>query len=410
MVYDLAIIGAGPAGLIAASHASELGAKVIIIEKNRQPGIKLLLTGNGRCNITNNISDHKILASYYGSNGKFLLSGFSKLDPTSTIEYFESHGVKTKTENNNRVLPKSDQARDVLDALIKNLKNNKVETKTGSAVVKIDTENKRIEKLILANGEEVIAKNYLIATGGKSYPLTGSTGDAYTWLEKMGHTIIKPHPVLVPIIIQDKFIGKLEGLSIKNIPLLVKQANKIIAKESGDLIFTSDGLSGPAIINLSRLIADQSIHNTKIILDLLPLKTEKQLDSDLQAIWQSQPNKTIKNSLIELLPSKLIDVILSVTKIDQSKKVNSVTRDERKLLVSLIKEFSLTIKRLDGFNKAVVTKGGVKISEVNPKNMRSKIIDNLYLAGEILDLDGPTGGFNLQICWTTGYVAGENAI
>lgn len=410
MIYDLAIIGAGPAGLIAAVHASELGAKVIVIEKNRQPGIKLLLTGNGRCNITNNISDHKILASYYGTNGKFLLSGFSKFDPTSTIEYFESRGVKTKTENNNRVLPKSDQARDVLEALIKDLKNNKVEIKTGSAVVKIDTENKRIEKLLLANEEKIIAKNYLIATGGKSYPLTGSTGDAYTWLEKMGHTIIKPHPALVPIIIQDKFIGKLEGLSIKNIPLLVKQANKIIAKESGDLIFTSDGLSGPAIINLSRLIADQPIHNTKIILDLLPLKNNKQLDSDLQAIWQSQPNKTIKNSLIELLPSKLIDVILSVTKIDQSKKVNSVTRDERKLLVSSIKEFSLTIKRLDGFDKAVVTKGGVKISEVDSKTMRSKIIDNLYLAGEILDLDGPTGGFNLQICWTTGYIAGENAI
>ncbi len=410
MIYDLAIIGGGPAGLMAASRASELGAKVIIIEKNRQPGIKLLLTGNGRCNITNRIEDHKILASQYGPNGKFLLSGFSKFDAENTIEYFENRGIKTKVENNNRVLPASDNARDVLTALLIDLKQHQVTIQTGVPVAKINTADQKISQLVLATGEEVVAKNYLIATGGKSYPLTGSTGDAYSWLQKMGHTINKPTAALTPIIIADKFVATLEGLSFKNVLLAVKQNTKVIAKEQGDIIFTSTGLSGPAIINLSRLIAAQPIHNTKLVLDLFPSQSEKELQTNLQTAWQEQPNKTIKNSLSILTSPKFIDLILSRVKIDPTKKVNSVTREERNSLVTALKFFMLNISRLEGFDKAVITKGGVKISEVNPKSMRSKLISNLYLAGEILDLDGPTGGFNLQICWTTGYVAGENAI
>ena len=409
MIYDLAIIGGGPAGLMAASRAGELGARVIIIEKNKQPGVKLLLTGNGRCNLTNKTDNHKILASYYGNNGKFLLSGFSKFDAKSTIDFFKQRGVKTKIEDNNRVLPQSDQARDILEALLSDLKKYQVEIKTNSAVAKLIVQNNKIQKIILTSGEEILAQNYLLATGGKSYPLTGSTGEAYSWLQKLGHTIIEPRPALTPIILQEKFIRSLEGLSFKDVSLSAKQNDRLLAKETADIIFTSNGISGPATINLSRLITEQSINNTVINIDFFPLKTEKQLDSDFRQAWQAQKNKTLKNSFVGLLPSKLINIILELTKIDPDKQVNSVTREERRALVLKLKEFPVSIKKLEGYDKAIITKGGVKINEVDPKTMRSKIIDNLYLAGEILDLDGPSGGFNLQICWTTGYVAGENA-
>ncbi|MEI6288491.1 MAG: NAD(P)/FAD-dependent oxidoreductase [bacterium] len=403
-------MGGGASGLMAGSRAGELGARVIIIEKNNQVGIKLVLTGNGRCNLTNKIDDHKILSANYGPNGKFLLSAFSKFDANSTIDFFENHGIKTKIENNNRVLPASDLARDLLDALLSDLKKYQVEIKTNSTVKKIITKNNKIQKIILDSGEEILAKNYLIATGGKSYPLTGSTGDAYYWLQEMGHTIIEPHPTLTPIITIEKFVSYLEGLSFKDVLLSIKQNNKIIAKELGDIIFTSNSLSGPATINLSRLVADKPINDTDLIIDFFPNKTEKELDSDIQDGWQKQKNKTLKNSFLNLLPAKLTDIILNLINLDPNKQVNSITKEERKKLILAFKNFTLIIKKLDDYDKAIITKGGVKISEVDPRTMRSKIINNLYLAGEILDLDGPTGGFNLQVCWTTGYVAGDSAV
>lgn len=410
MIYDLAIIGAGPAGLMAASRAGELGAKVVMIEKNRQPGVKLLLTGNGRCNLTNYVDDHRALAGCYGSNGKFLLSGLSKFDAQSAIDYFAQRGVKTKIENNNRVLPRSDRAGDVLEALLKDLKKHQVEIKTGSAVNKIITKDNEIEKVILANGEEVMAKNYLIATGGKSYPLTGSTGEAYGWLKRLGHTIIEPHPALTPIIVQEKSLKSLEGVSFKDALLTAKQNNRLLAEEAGDIIFTSSGISGPATINLSRLIADKPLVGATISIDFLPLKTAQQLDTYFKQSWQTKQNKTIKNSLSGLVPAKLAEVILKSVGINSDKQVNAITREERRGIISHLKEFRVSIKKLEGYDKAMITKGGVKISEVDPKTMRSKIISNLFLAGEILDLDGPTGGFNLQICWTTGYVAGSSSV
>jgi hypothetical protein len=408
MIYDLAIIGGGPAGLMAASRAGELGAKVIIIEKNDQLGVKLLITGNGRCNITNKIDDHKILAGYYGVNGKFLLSGLSKFDANDTINFFTEIGVKTKIEDNNRVLPKSDKARDVLNAFLNNFKKYQTVIKTDSAVAQIISENNHIKKIILNTGEEIVAKSYLLATGGKSYPKTGSTGDAYKWLKILGHTIIEPHPALMSINLKEKYIANLEGVSFKDVELSVWQINQLIAKEQGDIIFTSGGISGPATINLSRKITDKKSNNAKLSIDFFPAKTEKQLDNDLQSSWAEQKNKTIKNALSILTSAKLIDVILNLSKIDSNKQVNSITRDERKRLITNLKGLSLTISKLGNFDSAMITKGGVKLSEVDPKTMCSKIINNLYFAGEILDLDGPTGGFNLQVCWTTGYVAGEN--
>jgi predicted Rossmann fold flavoprotein len=409
MTYDLAIIGGGPAGLMAASSASELGAKVIIIEKNKQPGIKLLLTGNGRCNLTNKINNNKILASHYGINGKFLLSGFTQFNDQDTIDFFEARGVKIKVEDNNRVLPVSNRASDILDALLKDLKNRSVTIKNNSTITKIIFNNNIIQKLIINDQEEIIAKNYLIAVGGKSYPLTGSTGDGYTWLKNLGHTIIEPKPALTPIILKERFINNLEGLSFKDKLITIRQNNILLAKETGDFIFTVDGISGPAIINLSRLITDRLIGAEKVIIDFFPQQTEKELNLSLQQTWATQQNKTIKNALTELLPGKFIEVILPLIKINLAKKINSITREERKRLIELLKEFTLEIKKLADFNQAMITKGGVKINEIDPKTMRSKIIDNLYLAGEIIDLDGPTGGYNLQICWTTGYIAGKNA-
>jgi predicted Rossmann fold flavoprotein len=410
MTYDLAIIGGGPAGLMAASSASELGTKVIIIEKNKQPGIKLLLTGNGRCNLTNKINNNKILASHYGPNGKFLLSGFAQFNDQDTIDYFEARGVKIKVEDNNRVLPVSNRASEVLDALLKDLKNKPVTIKNNSRVTKIISKNNIIQKIIINDQEEIIAKNYLIAVGGKSYPLTGSTGDGYTWLKNLEHTIIEPKPALTPIILKEKFINSLEGLSFKDKLITIRQNNILLTKETGDFIFTANSISGPAIINLSRLITDRLIGTEKVIIDFFPQQTEKELNLYLQQTWATQQNKTIKNALTELLPEKFIEVILPLIKINLAKKINSITREERKRLIELLKEFTLEIKKLADFNQAMITKGGVKINEINPKTMRSKIVDNLYLAGEIIDLDGPTGGYNLQICWTTGYVAGKNAI
>ncbi|MFA6228158.1 MAG: NAD(P)/FAD-dependent oxidoreductase [Patescibacteria group bacterium] len=410
MIYDLMIIGAGPAGLMAANRAGELGAKTVIIEKNRQPGIKLLLSGNGRCNFTNKIDNHKTLAGYYGDNGKFLLSGFSRFDVADTINFFAARGVKAKIEDYNRVLPRSDRAQDILGALLADLKKYQIEIKIGSAVKKIIAQNNKIQKVVLASGEEITAKNYLLATGGKSYPLTGSTGDAYAWLQKLGHTIIEPRPALTPIILRDKTVRSLEGVSCKNIKLTVKQNNHLLNQEIGDMIFTANGISGPTAINLSRLITDKLNSGTSIAIDFFPLKNNKQLEADLRESWQKQQNKTVKNALNGLAPAKLIAVMLKSAGINPAKQVNAVTRTERKALLSLLKEFKVTINKLEGYDKAMITKGGVKISEVDPKTMRSKIIANLYLAGEILDLDGPTGGFNLQVCWTTGYIAGNNAV
>lgn len=409
MTYDLAIIGGGPAGLMAGNRASELGAKVILIEKNERLGTKLLLTGHGRCNLTNKIDDHKILADRYGRNGKFLLSGFSKFDADDAIAFFNKHGVATKMEDGNRILTKSDRASDILNALTKDLKNNQVEIKLNSTVKNIIATNKKITKIILSNGEEIISKKYLIATGGKSYPLTGSTGDAYAWLKKLGHTIVKPEPALTPIILQEKFISSLEGTSVRAIKLMLEENNKIITEETGDLIFTKNGISGPATINLSLAIAGKIKNNTrKIAIDFLPLRIEKELELDFQKLWQ-QSNKTIKNYLATIVPPKLADLILKLTKINPAKQANSITRAERKLIISLLKKFTVTIVKLSDYNQAMITAGGVKLNEVDPKTMRSKIIENLYLAGEVLDLAGPTGGFNLQICWTTGFIAGENA-
>ncbi len=403
------VIGGGPAGIMAAGRAAENGARVLLLEKNNKLGTKLLITGKGRCNITNAEFDTREFIKKFGRNGKFLFSALHKFGVRDTIEFFENRGVKTKKERGNRIFPKSDKSRDVLIALINYLKQNKVRVKTKAEVNSIIHQGDKIEKIILTNGEELSAEKYTICTGGKSYPLTGSTGDGYKWLRKMGQTIILPRPVLAPILTKENWVKDLEGLSLKNVEISIYQNNKKIDSRFGEALFTAVGLSGPIVLGISKCIGLALEHGrVNIQIDFKPALSFKTLDRRIQKDFKEFNNKMFKNSLDWLLPKTLIPVIVRLSGINPEKKINSVTREERKKLLHLLKNFKLWVKKIDGFDKALITSGGVDLKEVDPKTMRSKIIKNLYLAGEILDIDGPTGGFNLQACWSTGYAVGDN--
>jgi len=409
MKYDVAVIGGGPAGMIAAGRAGEIGSHVVLIEKNKSLGVKLLIAGKGRCNITNKIDGLKEIINRFGENGKFLFSPFSRFGVDEVINFFESNDLKTKIERGGRVFPVSDKSQDVLDVLINYLEKTDVDIRTNSKVKKIIKKGNRIEKIVLANNKEIIADNFIICTGGKSYPITGSTGDGYRWVEKLGHTITNLSPSLVPIVIEEIYVRELEGLSLKNVEISIYKSGKKINSRFGEAIFTANGMSGPIILDMSKEIGKELPDKIRIQIDFKPALDFVKLDKRIQRDFQKNPNKLFRNSLDELLPRKLIPIIIRLSKIDPSQKVNSITKEERRKLLHLLKEFSLEIKGLEGFKKAIITTGGIKLNEVDQKTMKSKLIDNLYFAGEILDLDGPTGGYNLQVCWATGYIAGESA-
>ena len=404
--YNLAVIGGGASGMVAAGHAGELGSRVILLEKNDKLGTKLLITGKGRCNITNAEEDLKKLINIYGNNGKFLYPAINKFSNKDVVEFFESRGLTTNSERGGRVFPLSGNARDVVACLKKYLKESNVEIRFKSAVEKVIVSNQSIEKIILKDGEEIVADKYLFATGGKSFPGTGSTGDAYTWLKKIGHTVVEPKPALTPIIIKENIVKNLEGLSLKNVEVSLWEKRKLVSY-FGEAIFTSNGLSGPIILNLSNNISENISKDLKIKIDFKPALDYPTLDKRIQKDFKEQTNKQFKNSLDKLLPKKLIPVIIKLSEIEENKKVNEITKIERKKLISLLKEFELSIKGLAGFEKAIVTSGGADLKEIDPKTMKSKIINNLYFSGEVLDIDGPTGGYNLQVAWSTGYLAGE---
>lgn len=407
--YDIVVIGSGPTGMIAAGRAGELGASVLLIEKNQTPGAKLLITGKNRCNITNKSDDIKEMISTYGKNGKFLFSSFHRFSPDDIIDFLKDRGVEIKVERGNRVFPISDSSLDVLNVFVNYLKQSKVKFKNKSTVKKIIRNTGFIEKIILNDDTEITANKFIICTGGKSYPKTGSTGDGYKWLSKMGHTIIEPSPALSPIILKENFIQDLEGLSLKNIQISAYKNNKKIDSKFGEALFTKNGMSGPIILDLSKKINKALPNNVIIKIDFKPALDTKKLDLRIQEDFKNNSNKFFQNSLNQLLPKKIIPTMIKLSGINPEKKVNEITRDERKKLTLLLKEFTLEVKSIVGYEKAIITTGGVKLSEVDPKTMKSKIIKNLYLAGEILDLDGPTGGYNLQICWSTGFIAGESA-
>ena len=396
---------------MAAGRAGELGAKVLLLEKNKFLGRKLLITGKGRGNITRAEFDVKELLKKYGREGDFLLHALSIFGPKEIVDFFEKRGLRMKVERGKRIFPKTDSAKDVLDILTGYLAENKVEIMTNSEVKEIIANQNRISKIVFKNGKDISAKNYIIATGGKAFPGTGSTGSGYLWAEKLGHIVAKLRPALVSIKIKEDWPKKLQGLSLKNVELTVLRDGKKRDSRFGELLFTHFGLSGPIVLDLSGHIGElQEKGEVKLILDLKPALDGQDLDKRIQSDFIKYNNKLFKNSLNDLLPQKLIPVIMELSGIDPLKKVNVITKEERSRLAKIFKNLEMTVFSLLGFESAIVTAGGVSLREIDSKTMRSKLIENLFFAGEIMNLHGPTGGYNLQVCWSSGYLAGQSAV
>jgi hypothetical protein len=410
MKYDVAVLGGGPAGMMAAGRAGEKGARVILIEKNPSPGKKLLITGKGRCNITQAEFDDREFVKTLGKNGKFLFSSLAVFGPEEVVGFFENSGLRTKVERGGRVFPVSDRARDVLDILLQYLKKNKVEIKTGARVTAFDSSRGHIKCVKLANGGDIEADKFIIATGGKSYPATGSTGDGYSWAKNLGHTIVEPRPALTPVKIRETWPKRLSGLSLKNVAVNIYQNGKKQDSRFGEMLFTHFGISGPIVLDASKKIGELMKNGgVEIQIDLKPALEFAKLDERIQRDFKTIGKKDFVNYLPELLPQKLVQIFAGLSGIDPRKKISLVTKEERQSLVKTLKGLKLTVDSVVGFDQAIVTTGGVSLAEVDPKTMKSKLVDNLYLAGEVLDLDGPTGGYNLQISWSTGYAAGSAA-
>lgn len=402
------IIGAGPAGMTAAYSASQNGIDVVLVEKNERVGRKLLITGKGRCNITNNCEVEELIANV-NTNGKFLYSAFYTFTNDAVMEMFESLGVRLKTERGNRVFPESDRAMDVVDAMARLIKRKNIKLVTGKTVKDIKEKNGKVESVVLSDGKEIKADAVIIATGGASYQRTGSTGDGYRLAEKLGHKITPLKPSLIGLEIQEDFVSKLKGLSLRNVAINVYgKKNKKIYDDFGEMEFTDYGVDGPIIKSASCIMRDLSKESYKISLDLKPALDHEKLDKRVQRDFQKYINKRFENSLSDLLPSKMIPVVVELSGIDPATPVNSITKEERRNLVNTIKNIEMHVKRYRPMEEAIVTSGGVKTSEINSSTMESKLVEGLYFAGEVIDVDAYTGGFNLQIAFSTGYLAGSN--
>jgi hypothetical protein len=397
IVYDLIIIGGGPAGMMAAFIASQnKDNKILIIDRNKTFGRKLLLTGKGRCNITHNELDFKKMIGNYNEGGKFLFSGFSKFGVKETLEFFKNNGLDLKVERGSRYFPNEGDSQSVVDFFDKNLNKENITFFKSSNVVKINIKNKKIIDIDLSDDRTVEGKNYIIATGGKSYPITGSDGSIFDAIKKMGHSIVEATPALVPLTVKEEWVKRLSGLSLKNVSLRIKGTKKSIF---GEMLFTHFGISGPIVLDISNdIVKILQKGNVIISLDLKPALTEKELDLRIQKDFEKYHNYDFKNSLNELLPQNLIETIIWLSKINIHKKVHQITKEERTVLVKLLKNLEITINGHLGFETAIVTSGGINLKEVDQKTMKSKIIGNLYFAGEVLDIDGKTGGYNLQMC------------
>ena len=410
------VIGGGPAGMVSAISAARNKNEVVLLEKNNSLGRKLLITGKGRCNITSSLDMNDFISNIPG-NGRFLFSVFQSFTNNDIIELLRKNGVEVKEERGNRIFPLSDKAEDVLNALIKEMKRNNVKIKTNSKVTKILVKESKVTGVELENGESLVADKVILATGGKSYPVTGSNGEGYILASALGHTIKPVRGSLVPLETERELVSKLQGLSLRNVKITIKdiQSNKIIYNDFGEMLFTHFGVSGPTILSSSAHLlryknVDELLKNRKIklFIDLKPALTYEQLDLRIRRDFEQEKNKCFKNSLDKLLPQKIIPVIIKLSNIDSNKKVNEVTKEERMKIVELLKNFQITITDFRPVEEAIVTAGGVNIKEINPKTMESKIIEGLYFAGEIIDVDAYTGGFNLQIAYSTGYQAGMN--
>ncbi len=402
------VIGGGPAGMIAASTACERGFDVTLIEKNHKLGKKLAITGKGRCNITN-ACDIEGLIENVPTNGKFLYSAFYTFTNDDVISMFNNLGVKTKTERGKRVFPESDKAFDVVKALEKQLKNKKVNILLNSRVEKIISKKNKIEKVVLNNKKEIKCDSVIVATGGLSYPITGSTGDGYKFAISQGHTIVDTKPSLIGIEVQESFTKDLEKLSLRNVEIRVfNSRKKKVYSDFGELEFTKFGLDGPIIKSASCRMKDTSKENYTILLDLKPALDEEKLDKRVQKDFQKYTNKKFEKALDGLLPKKLIPVIINLSEINPNTVVHQISREQRKNLVHLLKNLKFTVKRYRPIDEAIITSGGVKVNEINSSTMESKLVEGLFFAGEVIDIDAYTGGFNLQIAFSTGYLAGFN--
>ena len=401
------IIGAGASGLMAAARAAQRGLDVTVIEKNERPARKVMITGKGRCNVTNACFDINDLISNVPTNPRFLYSAFSAFMPYDTIALFEELGVPTKIERGNRVFPVSDKAVDIVDALVKYAKNSGA--RIVNAVVKsLEIEDNSVKAVLLENGKRLECEALAICTGGKSYPQTGSTGDGYIFAKQAGHSVTPLRPSLVPLVCSNNFIPSLQGLSLKNISIKLLDGEKLVYTDFGEMLFTHFGVSGPVILSASAHMNNPKDKKYKLVIDLKPALDEKTLDKRIQRDFEENKNRDFINSLSKLLPNKIIPTVVKLSKIEPSRKCNQITREERKGLVNLLKNFTVDITDFRPIDEAVITSGGVNVKEIDPKTMKSKLVDNLYFAGEIIDVDAYTGGFNLQIAFSTGYLCGEN--
>jgi predicted Rossmann fold flavoprotein len=423
-LWDVIVIGGGPAGMMAAGRAGERGEKVLILEKNRKLGKKLLITGGGRCNVTNAESDTRVLLAKFKGNDQFLFSPFSKWSVVDTLRFFNSRGMPTKVEAEQRVFPVSNSAQSVWNVLVDYLKQSHVTVRSNVSVVSCIVEDSKITGVTITTGEKIYAKSVILATGGKSHPETGSTGDGFVWLKKLGHTIIEQNASLVPVAINEQWAKDLQGLTISSAGVSVlldgkkqKITQKILHKNTkgtsviiGKVLFTHFGVSGPSILNISRDIGEFLQYGKVVIsLDLFPDIDMHALDKKVTELFHTETNKKLKNCLSKIIPNRLVGTVLALAQVDGELFANSVSRPMRLKLVATMKQMDMSVSGLLGVNKAIITSGGIVLSEVDTKTMASKLYPNLYVVGDVLNIDRPSGGYGLQLCWTTGFVAGDNA-
>lgn len=410
-MFDVCVVGGGAAGLMAAGTAAKRGLKTVILERNEKVARKVMITGKGRCNVTNYCTLLDDLIRNIPVNGRFLFSAFSKFMPVDTMDFFEEMGVPLKVERGNRVFPESDKASDIVDALRKFALKSGVEIITGRAE-EILTSYGAVTGVKTYDGDIIETKSVIVATGGRSYPLTGSTGDGYILAEKTGHTIVEQKPSLVPLEVHEGWCSSVMGLSLRNIEIRVEDTEKFkcVYKDFGEMLFTHFGVSGPVILSASSHMKDIKKGKYELYIDLKPALDEEKLDKRIQRDFLENSNKNFINALDALLPKKLVPVIVKLSGIKPSQKVNQITRAERENLVYLLKNLKLTINGFRPIEEAIVTSGGVSVKDINPKNMMSKKINNLFFAGEVIDVDAYTGGFNLQIAFSTGHLAGKSVL
>lgn len=408
MTKRVAIVGGGAAGLMAAYSAAVHGAKVTLFERNNILGVKVMISGKGRCNLTNIKELHEFIQNIPG-NGRFLYGALSRFSNRDLIEFFNRLGVETKVERGGRVFPKSDRAKDVVKALERALMEAGVEVRYKSRVREIVVEDKTVKGLVFYDqGEFFPCEKAVVATGGMSYPSTGSTGDGYVMARKLGHTVIEPRPSLVPLITKEEWVEDLQGLTLKNVEVTAYSKGKKLGSQFGEMLFTHYGVSGPIILTISRSVVRHLDEGVTLSLNLKPALNDEMLERRLQRDFEKYSRKQLKNGLVDFLPKRLIPIFLDICGIDPEKTVNQLTREERHKIIENLTGLKLTVVGCME-EEAIVTSGGVSVKEIDSRTMESKLISGLYFAGEVIDVDGYTGGYNLQAAFSTGYLAGKSA-